>query len=113
MCVIQPRSQTRISWRRRAPLGASRKMRTATWGGGGASQMLLEFCRWRSVKPILDRESGNALEVLDITRNQCQPVGEGDRGDAEIGLVEPPSGSFEPRSERTVYLGGIRVEWQD
>jgi hypothetical protein len=37
-------------------------------------------------------------------------LGEGDRGDAEVGLVEPPSGRLEPSPERTVHLSGILVE---
>jgi hypothetical protein len=69
--------------------------------------------RSRSVEPILDRQSRNALEMTDITSNQGQSVGQSDRCYAEVGLIEPPSGRFEPGPERTVYLSGILIEGQD
>jgi hypothetical protein len=80
---------------------------------GGVSWTLFELDPGQSAKPILDLESGNTLEMTDVTRHQGQPAGQDDRGDTEVGFAEPPAGRFELGAERTVYLSGILVEGQD
>jgi hypothetical protein len=41
-----------------------------------------------TVEPVLDGQAGNTGEVADIAGDQRQVMGEGDRGDAEVGLCE-------------------------
>jgi hypothetical protein len=45
-----------------------------------------------SGEPVLHRETGDAVEVADVGCDERQVVGEGDRGDAQVGLVEAFTG---------------------
>ncbi len=65
-----------------------------------------------SDEPVLDVQTGDAGEVADVARDQGEVAGEGDRGDAHVGLVEAPTLRLQPGAKRPVDLRGGFVERQ-
>jgi hypothetical protein len=61
-------------------------------------------------QPVLDLEIWDAVEVTDVGGHHGQSPGQRDRGDAQVGLVQPPALGLKARPKRPVDFRGPLVE---
>ena len=66
-----------------------------------------------SVQPVLDREPRYAREVAHVAGDEGRTPRRHDGRDAEIGVRQSQSRSFQLRPQRTVSLGGSAIEVED
>src|SRR6266508_3966958 len=64
-------------------------------------------------QPVLHFEVWDPVEVTDVAGHDDQSSGECDRGDAQVGLVQPSAIRLQASSNRSIGLSGPLVEGKD